>query len=310
MFTMSVLAPKYRKVSCEYRRGQYAAWSHWIAWVSLLSGARCTDPGVTTYFGLKALLAEGWLLSGLHGISTWSSEDLYLSNAEFSDIATRYLDILDCASNLLAGVSIANGRQVLARHGFRLSGMSLPGNAWLEQHDALQRHLIGSIKPEVYGLFAACIPQGHRSWFHPMPLWKWQGHGARHAHSLAVGYNQFPKSLLEPVSPLFQFGFGLQSLAGSYKSAFDCLNLYNWRIFQKRWFWQNKSHVLLGQSSPTILTKVQHFFFGGISFAQKNVFRKVPIRTGPGPWGDSQDYLTREYDSQELRAAGRSSRSD
>ena len=58
----------------------------------------------------------------------------------------------------------------------------MPGDGWRDQHDALKWRLVEDaremtvpVKPEVYGLFAACIPQGSRSRFDALPIRKRQG---------------------------------------------------------------------------------------------------------------------------------------
>ena len=86
------------------------------------------------------------------------------------------------ACNYLTGASIFTTRHVLDRFGFRLSSLPLPGDAWRAQHDALKWRLVEDaremgvdVKPEVYGLFAACIPQASRSRFDGLPTRKRQG---------------------------------------------------------------------------------------------------------------------------------------
>ena len=85
-----------------------------------------------------------------------------------------------CAA--LIGEPIANGRDVLDRYGFKLCAATLPGDGWRRQHDALKwlvsedaKQLGIQTRPEVYGLFAACIPQAGRGRFDGLPVRKRQG---------------------------------------------------------------------------------------------------------------------------------------
>ena len=84
-------------------------------------------------------------------------------------MATRYLGLASPACELMIGSPIAGSRSALDRFGFQLSALPLPGDGWREQHDSLLwriaedlREMGVTVRPDVYGLFAACIPQAAR----------------------------------------------------------------------------------------------------------------------------------------------------
>ena len=67
-------------------------------------------------------------------------------------------------------------------HGCRLTTATLPGDGWRTQHDAIKWRIHEDAKemhvrtrPEVYGFFAACIPQEGRSRADAQPARKRQG---------------------------------------------------------------------------------------------------------------------------------------
>jgi hypothetical protein len=115
-------------------------------------------------------------------VGCWPSEEAYLTNAEFGEVAARYMGLPSPACNMKAGETIAGTRQALDRYGFKLSALPLAGDGWREQHDGLKWQISHDAKEmgvaartEVYGLFAACIPQHGRSRFDSLPLRKRQG---------------------------------------------------------------------------------------------------------------------------------------
>ena len=70
----------------------------------------------------------------------------------------------------LVGQRVADARHVLDRHGTCLTTASLPGDGWRTQHDALKWRIFEDAQEmgtrclvEVYGLFAACMPQDGRA---------------------------------------------------------------------------------------------------------------------------------------------------
>ena len=71
---------------------------------------------------------------------------------------------------------------VFDAHGVRLTTAVLPGDGWRTQHDALKWRIAQDaqemhvrMRPEIYGLFAASIPQAARARANAMPLRKRQG---------------------------------------------------------------------------------------------------------------------------------------
>jgi len=85
-----------------------------------------------------------------------------------------------CAA--LVGEPIANLRQVLDAHGARLTTATVQGDGWRTQHDAIKWQLVQDaremqfrLRPEVYGLFAASIPQAGRRTLDGMSMRKRQG---------------------------------------------------------------------------------------------------------------------------------------
>ncbi len=115
-------------------------------------------------------------------VTCWPSKDQYLSNSEFSEIAARYFGLPSPACEALYGESIAGTKQTLDRFGVRLGALPLLGDGWREQHDCLKWQIVQDARemgvpvlPEVYGLFAACIPQRGRHRFNALPLRKRQG---------------------------------------------------------------------------------------------------------------------------------------
>ena len=115
-------------------------------------------------------------------VTCWPSQDAYLSNAEFGEVATRYMGLPSPACKILTGSPIASGNSVLDRYGFTLSALPLTGDGWREQHDSIlwrlaedMREMGLPVRPDVYGMFAACIPQSGRQLFDQMPARKRQG---------------------------------------------------------------------------------------------------------------------------------------
>eukprot|EP00973_Karenia_brevis_P013324 1809646-Karenia_brevis.AAC.1 len=61
-------------------------------------------------------------------VSALPAADLWVTNAEFLEIASRYFGLPSPACRALVGQRIGNTGQTLDRHGFRLCAASLPGD--------------------------------------------------------------------------------------------------------------------------------------------------------------------------------------
>ena len=115
-------------------------------------------------------------------VTAWPSGDGYFSNPEFLEITTRYFGLPSPACAPLVGQRIADTRVTLDRYGARLAAATLPGDGWRIQHDALKWRIFEDAKEmgarcrvEVFGLFAACLPQAGRAQAGDMPARKRQG---------------------------------------------------------------------------------------------------------------------------------------
>ena len=115
-------------------------------------------------------------------VSAWPSRDAYLSNPEFGEISSAYFALPSPCCASLVGQPIGRSRVSLDRHGLHLLTANLPGDGWRTQHDVLKwriaedaREMGVRCRTEVYGLFAACIPQAGRARASGMPLRKRQG---------------------------------------------------------------------------------------------------------------------------------------
>ena len=93
----------------------------------------------------------------------------FVSNAEFQEIATFYYGMPSPACMAAVGQRIAGTRYTVDPHGTRLTSAALPGDGWRTQHDAIKwrihedaKQMQARCRTEVFGLFAACIPQGRR----------------------------------------------------------------------------------------------------------------------------------------------------
>jgi hypothetical protein len=115
-------------------------------------------------------------------VTCWPAPDAYLSNAEFAEVAARYFGLPSPACAPVVGACIGGTRATLDPYGARLAAATLPGDGWRTQHDCLKWRLVEdaremgvAVRPEVYGLFAACIPQARRRSLDELPLRKRQG---------------------------------------------------------------------------------------------------------------------------------------
>ena len=100
-------------------------------------------------------------------VPAWPTSDLELSDPEFREATTFYFGLPSPACAVSVGERIANTRRVIDAHGTSLTAATLPGDGWRTQHDALKWRIAQDaaemhvrLRHEVYGLFAACIPQG------------------------------------------------------------------------------------------------------------------------------------------------------
>ena len=115
-------------------------------------------------------------------VTCWPHPDCYLTNEEFLEVSSRYLGLPSPACEAQAGANITGTRQVLDRFGCNLACLPLLGDGWREQHDNVKWRVVNDardagvpVRPEVYGLFAACIPQHGRRLFDALPVRKRQG---------------------------------------------------------------------------------------------------------------------------------------
>ena len=115
-------------------------------------------------------------------VSCWPQPDCYLTNEEFLEVSARYLGLPSPACESLACSLIAGTRQTLDRYVCNLATLPLPGDGWREQHDNVKWRVVQDTRgagvpsrPEVYGLFAACIPQHGRRLFDALPTRQRQG---------------------------------------------------------------------------------------------------------------------------------------
>ena len=108
-------------------------------------------------------------------VTAWPTRNGYLSNPEFAEVATRYFGVPSPACGPLVGQRIANTRHMLDRHGASLTTAPLPadGVKWRIFEDA--KEMGARCLVEVYGLFAACMPQDGRALAADMPSRKRQG---------------------------------------------------------------------------------------------------------------------------------------
>ena len=119
---------------------------------------------------------------GTTWVTAWPSVDCRLSNAEFGEVVARYFGLPSPACALLVGQPIGNSRSTLDRYGARLTAATLPGDGFRRQHNALKWRLSEDCREtgvrartEVFGLFAAVLPQHTRTESVSWPLRKRQG---------------------------------------------------------------------------------------------------------------------------------------
>jgi hypothetical protein len=115
-------------------------------------------------------------------VAAWPDRDAYLSNAEFLETTATYFGLPSPACQADVGQRLGSLRSVLDAHGCRLTTATLPGDGWRTQHDALKWRITQDMREmqirattEVYGLFAALIPQAGRALLDSQPKRKRQG---------------------------------------------------------------------------------------------------------------------------------------
>lgn len=115
-------------------------------------------------------------------VTSLPCNDAFLTNAEFMEIATFYYGLPSPACAGVLGQTIAATRHTVDLHGNRLTTLTLPGDGWRTQHDAIKwrihedaKEMQARSRTEVYGLFAARIPQEGRSRANAQPTRKRQG---------------------------------------------------------------------------------------------------------------------------------------
>ena len=115
-------------------------------------------------------------------VAAWPSPDCRVSNVEFREISARYFGLPSPACAPLVGKAIGNTRTTLDVYGSRLTTATLPGDGFRRQHDAVKwrldedLHEMGvRVRTEVYGLFAAALPQHAQDAIASWPQRKRQG---------------------------------------------------------------------------------------------------------------------------------------
>ena len=99
-------------------------------------------------------------------VTAWPTQDAYLSNPEFGEVTASYFALPSPACSPSVGQPIGRCQTALDAYGLNLTTATLPGDGWRTQHDVPKWRLTQDAKEmgvrcrtEVYGLFAACIPQ-------------------------------------------------------------------------------------------------------------------------------------------------------
>ena len=115
-------------------------------------------------------------------VPVWPHDEAYLSNAEFLEVTATYFGLRSPACQPLVGQRLGSSRVLLDAYGTRLTTTPLPGDGWRTQHDALKWQISHDLQEmhvrattEVYGLFAALIPQPARTRLDNQPKRKRQG---------------------------------------------------------------------------------------------------------------------------------------
>ena len=114
-------------------------------------------------------------------VTAWPTHDARLSNEEFTEATTFYFGLPSPACAAVIGERIGSTRYAVDAHGCHLTTATLPGDGWRSQHDALKwqiddcRDSHTRVVTEVYGLFAAYIPQAGRRRLASEPIRKRQG---------------------------------------------------------------------------------------------------------------------------------------
>ena len=105
-----------------------------------------------------------------------------MTSTEFAEIVARYFGVASPACAGLIGQSIGTTRQRFDPHGARLTAAWLPGDGFRKQHDTIKWRLSEDMREmgvrsrtEVYGLFAALLPQSAQDEVAKWPRRKRQG---------------------------------------------------------------------------------------------------------------------------------------
>ena len=115
-------------------------------------------------------------------VSSWPSLDCRVTSSKFAEIVARYFGVASPACAGLIGQSIGTTRQRLDPHGARLTAAGFPGDGFRKQHDTIKWRLSEDMREmgvrsrtEVYGLFAALLPQSAQDEVAKWPRRKRQG---------------------------------------------------------------------------------------------------------------------------------------
>ena len=115
-------------------------------------------------------------------VSAWPTNELQFSSPEFREASSFYFGLPSPACAARIGENIAGRREVLDAYGARLTTLSLPGDGWRTQHDAIKWRIVQDAREmhvrarhEVFGLFAASIPQAGRGHAEGLTLRRRQG---------------------------------------------------------------------------------------------------------------------------------------
>lgn len=115
-------------------------------------------------------------------MTAWPTKETYLSNPEFEEVSSFYFGMPSPACMPHVCASLGRTGLTVDAYGLRLTTAQLPGDGWRNQHDSLKwriqqdaKEMGIRIRTEVYGLFAACMPQQGRTRAAALPVRKRQG---------------------------------------------------------------------------------------------------------------------------------------
>ena len=90
---------------------------------------------------IEDMRRRAWMNLDKHStvwVTAWPTNEAYLSNPEFGEVATFYFGLPSPACAPLAGECIGRSREVLDAYGNNLTTATLPGDGWRKQHDAIK----------------------------------------------------------------------------------------------------------------------------------------------------------------------------